>query len=390
MDAELQGIAILIAVAIGAYLAVRYALFPAVVRATRATATMWDDILADASVQNRADVLVPLVVVRAGLGTVLESGELLDITTRLGDVAIMLLAAHTLGAMSAATNRVYLSMPGAANRPIKGYLQIVMILVWAFVLILVVARLVDQPLGSLFTGLGAISAVLILVFQDTLLSIVASVRISNGDMVRIGDWIEMPTHGVNGTVTDLALHTVTVENFDRTITTIPTRQIISEGFKNWRGMEQSGARRIMRSLPIDASTIRYLTDDQITTLSAEPLLSEYLADKRTQIDEWNARPDTENRHLTNLGTFRAYVEMYLRRHPRIDQTATLLVRQLPPTGSGLPIEVYAFTATTEWGEYEAIQADIFDHLIARLPVFDLRMHQAPTGYDFVRLRGDQA
>ncbi|MDY3198677.1 MAG: mechanosensitive ion channel, partial [Pseudomonadaceae bacterium] len=235
--------------------------------------------------------------------------------------------------------------------------------------------------------LGAMAAVLMLIFQDTLLSLVASVQINSNDIVRVGDWIEMPALNADGDVIDISLHTVKVQNWDKTITTIPTKRLISDPFKNWRGMQESGGRRIKRALMLDQQSVHFLDDRERAHLHRFRLLDEYLNAKEAEIGEWNrqlkesGQEPVNTRRITNIGTFRAYVERYLRSHPGIHQNMTLIVRQLSPTAEGLPIELYCFTNTVAWVEYEGIQSDIFDHLLAILPEFGLRVYQAPSGQD---------
>ena len=231
-----------------------------------------------------------------------------------------------------------------------------------------------------------------LIFQDTILSLVASVQISGDGRVRIGDWIEMPSQNADGDVIDIALHTVTVQNWDKTVTTIPTKKLVTDSFKNWRGMEESGGRRIKRSLYLDQHSVRFLDDALRPRIYQFALLDDYLASKREELTQWNTQmaqqhPEPVNaRRLTNLGTFRAYVERYLRSHPGIHQDMTLLVRQLAPTEHGLPLEIYCFTASTAWAEYEATQSDIFDHLLAILPEFGLRVFQQSSDAMFMHER----
>ena len=241
------------------------------------------------------------------------------------------------------------------------------------------------------------TAIILLIFKDTILSLVASVQLTSLDMVRVGDWLEMPQYNADGDVIDVALHTVTVQNWDKTITTIPTHRLISESYKNWRAMSESGGRRIKRSIDIDISSVRFLTDDEMQRFEAFTLLREYVARKRTELSEYNVAlkgPDSAKvnlRRLTNLGTFRAYIWNYLRNHPEIHREMTLLVRQLQPGDTGIPIEIYCFTNTTEWAAYEDIQADIFDHILAQCGEFDLRVFQALSGADVkTRLAGSSA
>ena len=284
-------------------------------------------------------------------------------------------------------NALYSRRPGAKLRPIKGYIQVGKIVLYAAAAILVIATLLDRSPLLLLSGLGAMAAVLLLVFKDTILSLVASVQLTSNDMIRVGDWIEMPQLNANGDVIDLALHTVKVQNFDKTITTIPTWRLINESYKNWRGMQESGGRRIKRSLLIDQTSVRFLEPEERERLRRFALIDDYLQRKQEELEAWNAelvaagRDPVNARRVTNIGTFRAYVMSYLKAHPRINQQMTQLVRQLQPTGEGLPLEIYCFTSTVAWAEYEAIQSDIFDHLIAIMPEFGLRLYQQPSGHD---------
>jgi miniconductance mechanosensitive channel len=238
---------------------------------------------------------------------------------------------------------------------------------------------------TLLAGFGAMAAVLMLVFQNTILSLVASVQISSYDMVRIGDWIEMPSLNADGDVIDMSLHTITVQNFDKTFTTIPTNKLVTDTFKNWRGMSQAGVRRIKRSLYIDQSSVHFMSEAEQSKLKEFLLLDQYLDHKSTELVEFNQKLSNTSlcnqRRLTNIGTFRAYVELYLNQHPNISKHQSLIVRQLQPTEKGLPLEIYAFSNQIAWKDYEAIQSDIFDHLIAILPEFGLKIYQAPSGYD---------
>ena len=281
------------------------------------------------------------------------------------------------------------------RRSIKGYLQVLKLVFFAIATILVIATLIDRSPLLLLSGLGALAAVLMLVFKDTILSLVASVQLNSNDMLRVGDWIEMPQLNADGDVIDIALHTVKVQNFDKTITTIPTWRMINESYKNWRGMQEGGGRRIKRSLLIDQTSVRFLTGEEREKMRRILLIDDYLASKAEELDRYNAqmveagRDPINTRRATNLGTFRAYVQHYLENHPRIRQDMTVMVRQMQPTEGGLPLEIYAFSATVVWAEYEAIQADIFDHLLAILPEFDLSLFQAPTGADMGRMMRGQ-
>ena len=257
---------------------------------------------------------------------------------------------------------------------------------------MIIAALLDRSPLLLLSGFGAMTAILLLVFRDTILSLVASVQLTAQDMVRVGDWIEMPQFGADGDVIDVQLHTVKVQNWDKTITTIPTHRLISDSFKNWRGMSESGGRRIKRAIHIDLGSVRFQTDEEIEHFRRFALLKGYVGDKLQELRDYNAGLPTEvddevnRRRLTNIGTFRAYAFNYLKHHPKINQQMTLIVRQLAPGPEGLPLEIYCFTNTTAWADYEGIQSDIFDHLLAITPEFGLRLFQKPAGHDLQLLR----
>ncbi|AMG73675.1 mechanosensitive ion channel family protein [Sphingopyxis granuli] len=335
----------------------------------------------------------PALVISSGIGAVphLPAG----VVTVVGNVvaaSIILFIAMAISRAFSLGNEIYERRPDAASRPIKGYMQVLKIILYAGAAILIVAALMEQSPLLLLSGLGAMAAVLMLVFKDTILSLVASVQLTSNDMLRVGDWIEMPQLNADGDVIDIALHTIKVQNWDKTITTIPTHRLIAESFKNWRGMSESGGRRIKRSLLIDQNCIRFLTADEKQQLRRLRLIDDYLESKQGELGEWNARVEraghdpVNSRRVTNVGTFRAYVLAYLRANGRISKDMTLLVRQLAPTAQGLPIEIYCFTSTTAWAEYEDIQSDIFDHLFAIMPEFGLRPFQDPSGVDFRLLR----
>ncbi|TMM45723.1 mechanosensitive ion channel family protein [Colwellia ponticola] len=274
-----------------------------------------------------------------------------------------------------------------AHFPLRGLLQTVKLIASVLTGILAVSLLMDKSPLILLSGLGALSAVLLLVFKDPILGLVAGIQLSANNMLAVGDWLEMPKYGADGDVIDIALTTVKVKNWDKTITTIPTYALISDSFKNWRGMSESGGRRIKRSIHIEMSSVCFLTEQEIEELEKVHLLSDYLAAKRSVVAQENKTKKADmsvminTRRLTNVGTFRHYLVAFLKQHPKIHQQMTLIVRQLEPNNNGLPIELYAFSNTTNWAEYEDIQSDIFDHIIAILPAFNLRLHESPTGND---------
>ncbi|MDY0066899.1 MAG: mechanosensitive ion channel family protein [Steroidobacteraceae bacterium] len=365
----------------------------AIHRAVQITPTRWDNALLGRGVISRLAHVAPALVVHYGINFVsgLPAGAVL-VVRGVASAYVVLTLALALGSLLDAVGRVYEQRDPerARSRPIKGYLQLLKIVIFLVAGILMLAALFDRDPLLLLSGLGAMTAVLMLVFKDTLLSLVASVQLSSHDMLRVGDWIEMPQLNADGFVIDMSLHTVKVENWDKTITSIPTWRLIGESFKNWRPMFESGGRRIKRSLYLDQASIRFLDESHARRLQRFALIDDYLERKRTEIDAYNARLIAEgrdpinSRRVTNVGTFRAYVEAYLRAHPGVNQKMMLLVRQLPPGPTGLPLEIYCFTATTAWVEYERILADIFDHLYAILPEFGLRVFQQPSGADVGR------
>lgn len=338
-------------------------------------------------VTSRLANIVPALVLSAGIGLIPDvPAAVVTVVKNVSSAFIVLTVALAIGSALDLVNALYQRRPEAGERPIKGYVQILKIVIYALATILVVASLIDRSPLILLSGLGAMAAVLMLIFQDTLLSLVASVQLSSNDMVRLGDWIEVPPLNADGEVVDIALHTVKVLNWDKTTTTIPTKKLISDSFKNWRSMRESGGRRIKRSILLDQQSIHFLDDAQQDRLAHFVLLQAYFAAKAEELATWNAgHPGTQNainqRRLTNIGTFRVYVERYLRGHPGIHQGMTLMVRQLAPTPDGLPLELYCFTSDTAWVAYEGIQSDIFDHLLAILPEFGLRVFQHPSGAD---------
>ena len=267
------------------------------------------------------------------------------------------------------------------DHTIKSGIQLIQMFAVIVTLIMIVSIMMNRSPVMLLSGLGAVAAVLILIFQDTILALVSGIQLSTNHMIQLGDWIELPSENVDGIIVDIALHTVKVQNWDMTIVTVPTRKLTVETFINWRGIYEAGGRRIKRALNIDMRSVRFLNDEEIARLKDLVLLDDYLNEKRQEIEDWNhnlevkgAKP-VNGRRITNIGTFRIYVEKYLRSLKTVNSNLMLLVRQLQPDDTGLPIEVYCFTKTTDWSEYEKIQSDIFDHLLAILPMFDLRVFQ---------------
>lgn len=326
--------------------------------------------------------VVPALVIAAGVAVVPDLPEqVVTVVRALCQAFIVLTVALSVSRALDLANAVYERRPNAADKPIKGFLQVAKIVMFVLVAVSIVATLIGARFLHLLTGLGAMTAVTMLIFQDTILSLVASVQISSDGRVRIGDWIEMPGQNADGDVIDIALHTITVRNWDKTVTRVPTRYLISESFKNWRGMTETGARRIKRSLYIDQGSVRFLEPDEVARFKRFVLLDDYLDGKEEELREWNAKlaergaEPVNQRRVTNLGTFRAYVNQYLANHPGIHHGMTTLVRQMDPTDHGLPLQLWCFTSDVRWKPYEDVQSDIFDHLLAILPEFGLRVFQ---------------
>lgn len=357
-------------------------------KALSATPLGADPVVREAGVVARLANIVPALIIAIGIMAVPGvPPDVVIVVRNVCSAVIVLVIALSIGKALWLVNTLYQRKPDARIRPIKGYIQVVTIIVYVVAVILGIAALVDRSPLILLSGLGAMAAVLILVFQDTLLSLVASVQISSGDIIRVGDWVEMPGLNADGDVIDIALHTVKIQNWDKTITTVPTRKFITDSFKNWRGMSESGGRRIKRALMLDQQSVHFLDAGEVEHLHRFNLLDEYLTEKERDIEGWNRKLEkrgkevVNTRRVTNIGTFRAYVERYLRSHPGVHTGMTLIVRQLDPTADGLPLEIYCFTSTTDWVPYEAIQSDIFDHMLAILPEFNLRVFQHPSGTD---------
>ena len=388
----------LAALLLGAWLAnfiVRRVLLRIVERMVVASPLRFDDALLSRGVLSRLVHAVPALIIASGITAVPDLHPGFAAVVRNVSLAyVALTIALSVSNLLDAVNDLYVARsPRANERPIKGYLQVLKIIIFVLAAVVMVSALIERSPLLLLSGFGAMSAVLMLVFKDSILSLVASVQLSSNDMLRVGDWIEMPSQNADGDVVDMALNTVKVQNWDKTITTVPTYKLISESFKNWRGMQESGGRRIKRALLIDQASVRFLEPEERDQLCRIALIDPYLDAKRRELEEWNrellaaGKDPVNTRRVTNIGTFRAYVEQYLRAHPGINQDMTLMVRQLAPGPTGLPLELYCFTASVAWTDYENTQSDIFDHLIAMLPEFGLRLYQAPGGADLMHAFG---
>ena len=373
---------VIIGSSFGIFLILRILVFPALKRIAKKTNTIIDDLFLEKKFLNRLSFVAVFTFLN-GIVFTEFSIDLMnsEVGQRIISSFLAIFLGLTLNELLSILNNASSKYDALKDRPIKGYIQIVKIILNAFIFIIVFAILSGQSVTYYISGLGALTAVLLLVFQDTILSFVASVQIGQNNIINNGDWIEVPEYGADGDVIDIALHTVKVQNWDKTITSIPTSKIISTSVKNWRGMSEFGGRRIMRSITVDISSIKFLSIQDIENLKKIPPIKSYLDEKIKEVEMFNndSSKDTsqiEQRNLTNIGTFRAYVENYLRQNESLDtQNMTFLVRQLAPTNQGVSIQIYTFTKTTDWVEYEKIQSDIFDHLLAVLHKFDLRAYQ---------------
>ncbi len=356
---------------------------------TKRTDTMIDDIIVKRVVLARLIYLIPVGIIYY-FSYVFSPFE--ELVGRAAGALISFILLLSVGAFINAFTDIYQRREIAQRIPIKSHLQIIKIFIYVIGIITILGQLTGQSPWYFLTGVGVFTAIILLVFRDTILSFVATLQISSNDLFREGDWIEIPKYGADGTVVDIALHTIKVQNWDKTFTVIPTYKLLEESFKNWRGMQESGGRRIKRSIYIDISSIRFVDDKMLERYKRIHYLRDYIQEKLEEIKDYNREHDFDtseivnSRRLTNVGTFRAYIHSYLWHHPKIHRGLTFLVRQLPPGPDGLPIEIYVFTNTTDWVEYEGIQADIFDHLLAVAPQFGLRVFQNPTGSDIERLK----
>lgn len=355
----------------------------------------YDDILLKRKVFSRIAHIAPALVINATVVFLIDAPELvafIRIITKLYIIVITTLVADSL---ISALHEIYQHLPVSRGRNIKGYVQLVKILLYVIAALVVISVLTSKPVAGLLTGLGAFAAVLMLVFKDTILGLVASVQLAGNRMVSVGDWIAMPKYNADGDVIDISLNTVKVQNWDKTIATIPTYALVSESFQNYRGMEESGGRRIKRSINIDMQSIAFVDNETLEKYKKIRILKDYIEQKESEIEAYNKKigADTSDRinarRITNLGSFRKYLELYLRNHPKIHQDMTFLVRHLQPGDNGIPIEIYVFSNDQAWANYEAIQADIFDHILAVIPEFGLRVFQNPSGNDWRAFLGEK-
>ena len=366
-----------------------FSVFTAIIKRSK---TKIDDIFLERKVFNRLSHLVPAMVIFFLTPLIFQDYPALIKHVQNGAYVYMILIGLLVAdSFISALHEVYIGLPISKHRPIKGYVQIAKIAIYFIAIIIIIATVFGKSPKGLLTALGTAAAVLILVFKDTILGFVASIQLSANKMVKPGDWISIPSHNADGTVIEISLNTVKVQNWDKTITTVPTYALVSDSFYNWKGMEESGGRRIKRSVIIDMKSIKFCTPEMITKFKKIQILRDIIEKKENELDEHNKKYEIDNsvlvngRRMTNIGVFRAYITSYLHNHPKINNEMTSMVRQLQPTDKGLPLQIYVFSNDKRWVEYEKIQSDIFDHILAVAPEFDLRVFQNPSGYDVVRL-----
>lgn len=404
-------IVIVIVIAWFSHFLTRQVILRIVARIAKKTKTNWDDILVKNKVFNGLAHLVPAFIfyytanfsyppIHQPLGeldpaTLSELSKvyyfaLSGILMKIAKFYFTIIVVYVGSTVLNSGMEIYGTTEYAHHRPIKGYVQLLKILIYFMAGIMIISILLDRDPTVLLAGLGAMAAVLLLVFKDTILGFVASIQISANEMVKIGDWIEMKSHNADGTVIDITLNTVKVQNWDKTISTIPTYALVSESFNNWKGMEESGGRRIKRAVYVDTGSIKFCDNAMLSRFEKFLLIRDYVKQKEEEIKEFNTSKKIADediisgRRQTNIGIFRKYLEVYLRQHPMINQEMTFLVRQLHPTPKGLPVEIYVFCKDKAWANYESIQSDIFDHIYAVIPEFELRAFQEPSGTDFIK------
>ncbi|HDH7819231.1 TPA: mechanosensitive ion channel family protein [Raoultella planticola] len=353
----------------------------------QASSHLWLQIITQNKLFHRLAFTLQGIIVNVQAVLWLQKGsEAANILTTCAQLWVMIYALLSFFSLLDVVFNLSQKFATASLLPLKGIFQGIKLVSAIIIGILVISLLIGQSPAILISGLGAMAAVLMLVFKDPILGLVAGIQLSANDMLKLGDWLEMPKYGADGAVIDIGLTTVKVRNWDNTITTIPTWSLVSDSFKNWSGMSASGGRRIKRSLNIDTTSIHFLDEQEQQRLIQARLLKPYMDSRYQEISEWNQQNAADHsvlnlRKMTNIGTFRAYLQEYLRNHPRLRKDMTMMVRQLAPDANGLPIEIYCFTSTVVWAEYESIQADIFDHIFAVVDEFGLRIHQSPTGND---------
>lgn len=369
----------------------RHIILTAVARLVKKTKATWDDIVFDRKVLTHVSHLVAPILLYILLPLAISNLGLLSFIQRICMIYIIAVFLKFISSLLTALFHVYSEKEQFRDRPLKGLLQTVQVILFFIGGIIIVSILIDKSPMVLLTGLGASAAVLMLVFKDSIMGFVSGIQLSANNMLRVGDWIQMPKYGADGTVIEVTLNTVKVRNWDNTITTIPPYALVSDSFQNWRGMQESGGRRIKRSIRIDMNSVKFCTPEMLAKYKKIQLLKDYIEETEKVIEDYNKEHGIDNsilvngRRQTNLGVFRAYLTNYLKSLPTVNQDLTCMVRQLQPTEQGIPLELYFFSAIKAWVPYEGVQADVFDHVLAIISEFDLHVFQNPTGEDFREL-----
>ena len=369
----------------------RHIILTAVARLVKKTKATWDDIVFDRKVLTHVSHLVAPILLYILLPLAISNLGLLSFIQRICMIYIIAVFLKFISSLLTALFHVYSEKEQFRDRPLKGLLQTVQVILFFIGGIIIVSILIDKSPMVLLTGLGASAAVLMLVFKDSIMGFVYGIQLSANNMLRVGDWMQMPKYGADGTVIEVTLNTVKVRNWDNTITTIPPYALVSDSFQNWRGMQESGGRRIKRSIRIDMNSVKFCTPEMLAKYKKIQLLKDYIEETEKVIEDYNKEHGIDNsilvngRRQTNLGVFRAYLTNYLKSLPTVNQDLTCMVRQLQPTEQGIPLELYFFSAIKAWVPYEGVQADVFDHVLAIIPEFDLHVFQNPTGEDFREL-----
>ncbi|MCB0803838.1 MAG: mechanosensitive ion channel [Flavobacteriales bacterium] len=362
------------------------------IRIAKKSKTKLDDILVEKKVFAAIAHLAPVIFIFYFIPGIFDHHEvIIDYSSRLSGVIIIIATMVIIFRVLDSLRTVLEFIPSFKDKPLRSYFQLAKIVIGIILGILILSIIANKSIIYFFSAFGAMTAVVLLVFKDTLLGFIASIQLSANDMIRVGDWVQMDKYGADGDVIEINLTTVKVRNWDKTISTVPTYSFISDSFKNWRGMEETGARRIARSVYINQNSVRFCTDEMINRFKKIHILKHYVEERQAEIKIYNEvnKINTEEvsngRRMTNLGTFRAYLLEYIKRHPKINKDLTILVRQLAPTEKGIPIQIYAFCSDIAWVNYEAVQSDIFDHTLAVISQFDLEVFQSPSGGDFKQL-----
>lgn len=358
---------------------------------TNKTKTTFDDYLVNSNFPRWVSQILPLLIVIATVPTILSGFErFLSIFNTIINIYVIILSVLIIRSILRTSKNYLKTREEFMDKPIESYIQVMMIFLWAIGFIFIFSEISGRSVLNFLISLGAASAIILLIFKDTILGFVASIQVSVNDIVRIGDWITFSKYGADGFVTEINLATVRVQNWDKTFTTIPTYNLIADSFQNWRGMQESPGRRIKRSLYIKQNSIRFITSEDIQKFEKFRLIAPYIKERQKEIEEFNTKHSFDRssvingRNQTNLGVFRKYVDTYLRTHPNVSKELTIMVRHLAPTTEGIPLEIYCFSSEKAWEVYEQITADIFDHLIAAIPYFDLQLFESPSGDDIIK------